>query len=127
MDKIHNRKIFGENSENLAVSYLTSNDYRVIQRNYYSQYGEIDIIAKKNEELIFCEVKGRSSSVETAMKSVSFSKQKKISKTASIFLSENPEYEDFIIRFDVIAVNFISKNGSSIIVHLKDAFDPILI
>ncbi len=50
---------FGKIAEDFAVSYLSSRGYKVIERNFHSRFGEIDIIALKNTCLIFIEVKAR--------------------------------------------------------------------
>ena len=65
------KKIFGRKGEDLAVSHLRALDYEIIARNYFSSYGEIDIIARQKSLLIFVEVKSRSSNFEAAFSSVS--------------------------------------------------------
>ncbi len=116
----------GEKGEDIAVKYLTNKNYEIIARNFHSQYGEIDIIALKNNELIFFEVKARKSNFESAFSSVSIAKQKKLSKTALCFLSKNNKYDNFLTRFDVIAIIFNQKKMSFKIKQLKNAFMPIL-
>ena len=119
-------KKLSEIGEETAVTYLINNNYKIIARNFHSQYGEIDIVSLKNKTLVFVEVKARSSSFDNAFNSVSISKQKKISKTASIFLSKFPEYENFLICFDVIAILRSAKTDEYQLKHLKNAFEPIL-
>jgi len=120
------KMLFGKKGEDVAVKYLTRKKYEIIARNYHSQFGEIDIIALKNNELIFFEVKTRKSNFESAFSSVSISKQKKISKTALCFLSKNNKYDNFLTRFDVIALIYDQKKLSFEIKQLKNAFTPIL-
>ena len=55
----HENKIKGNLGENIACKYLEKDGYRIITRNFNCFYGEIDIIAIKNSELIFIEVKTR--------------------------------------------------------------------
>ncbi|MCD4796904.1 MAG: YraN family protein [Candidatus Cloacimonetes bacterium] len=110
----------GKSGEETAVDFLRTKEYQIISRNYFSPYGEIDIIAIDENELVFIEVKTRNSNLETALNSVSLSKQKKLAKTASYFLLKNPRFEDMATRFDVIV---ILKNKNQI-KHLKDAFLP---
>ena len=110
----------GKQGEDLAVSFLGSNHYTIITRNFFSAFGEIDIIAQKEDTLVFVEVKTRTSNFTNALNSVSFAKQQKMIATASQFLEEQPEYEDLATRFDVISVIF--RDGRYSLRHLKDAF-----
>jgi len=116
-------KTFGRKGEDLALAHLMSLGYNIIAQNYFSSYGEIDIIAKHKNLLIFVEVKSRSSSFEAAFSSVSVSKQKKLAKTAMQFLSRNKIYEEMFTRFDVIAV-VKTKSGEYKLKHMQDAFQP---
>jgi len=116
-------KTFGRKGEDLAISHLRALDYEIIARNYFSSYGEIDIIARQKSLLIFVEVKSRSSSFEAAFSSVSFSKQKKLVKTAMHFLSRHKIYEEMFTRFDVIAI-VKDQAGEYKLQHMQDAFQP---
>jgi len=120
----NNIKETGSKGEELAREFLISNNYQIIKTNFHSPYGEIDIIAKDNGTLVFIEVKTRSSNLESALNSISISKRKKISKTASIFLSANRPLEDMFTRFDVIII-LKSKTHTSL-KHIKEAFVPTL-
>lgn len=118
-----NKQNIGKSGEEIAANYLLKKGYKILFRNYHSQFGEIDIIALDKDTLAFIEVKTRSSNFETAFSSVSFSKQQKLTKTALDFLSKNYEYEDFLTRFDVIVVLF-DRQEEYRIKHMKDAFLP---
>lgn len=122
--KKSNNLILGKSGEDSALNFLNALGYKIITRNFHSQFGEIDIIALDNDILVFIEVKTRRSNLTSALNSISVSKQKKLSKTASLFLSKNPQYEDNFTRFDVIII--LKKHSSEKIKHLKDAFTPIL-
>ncbi|HCX73149.1 MAG TPA: YraN family protein [Candidatus Cloacimonas sp.] len=112
--------ISGQTGEEKAKNFLLNLGYQILKTNYHSAYGEIDIIAQDQEELVFVEVKTRAKDPETAFSSVSRSKQRKLVKTAANFLARNPQYQESFTRFDVIAV----INKTSEIIHLKDAFTP---
>lgn len=112
--------ICGKTGEEKARSYLLKQGYRILETNYHSRFGEIDIISMQGEELVFIEVKTRASSLQTALQSVSHSKQKKLAKTAAYYLSQNPHLQDNFTRFDVIAV--LTKKSQ--VFHLKNAFTP---
>ncbi len=118
-----NKQFIGKSGEEIAANYLLKKGYKILFRNYHSQFGEIDIIALDRDTLAFIEVKTRSSNFETAFSSVSFSKQQKLTKTALDFISKNYEYEDFLTRFDVIVVLFDQREEYRI-KHMADAFLP---
>lgn len=97
------KHIRGSLGEDITESYLKKNGFYIVARNYHSRYGEIDIIAKNDEYLLFVEVKTRNElAIERPAAAVTYSKQQKIIKTALIFLSEH-EY-DLQPRFDVSEV-----------------------
>ncbi len=108
--------------EQLAVSFLQRKGFTILQRNYRSHYGEIDIIAEMgSHSIIFIEVKARKNRLESAFSSVSRSKQRKIIKTAARYLQSNPELEDRLVRFDIIGIAE-KKDGFYQIEHMEDAF-----
>ena len=109
--------------ENLSAEYLINKGYIILNRNYFSRYGEIDIIASIDNILAFVEVKTRNeTSIASPGSFVTYSKQQKIIKTALTFLNEN-DYNDFWPRFDVIEIT-VSKNNSQLkfINHIINAF-----
>lgn len=112
----------GKDAETFVKNYLEHNGYNVINMNYYSKYGEIDLIATDNEYIIFVEVKARKkNTMVKPCEAVTKSKQKKIIKTALVYLMNNPS--DLQPRFDVIEVDFLKDvidKGS--INHIKNAF-----
>ncbi len=114
-----NNKEKGRYFENLAENYLKKNGYKLIGKNFFSRYGEIDIIAlDKDNNLIFIEVKGRNSlNFGAGEESITQKKIKSIIKTAEIFLKTNPNLEFSEIRFDVISIYKDKIN------HIKNAFD----
>lgn len=79
----------------------------------------MDIVALEDDTLVFVEVKyRRADSLVSPEESISAKKQEAIVKTAEQFLAENPEFVDFPVRFDVIAVE------GTAIRHHRDAFRP---
>lgn len=100
----------GEWAEFQASKIMAQNGYEVLARNYHSRFGEIDLIALMDQTLIFVEVKARAkTSHALAIETITISKQKKIYKTAMIFLQQNPEYEALYYRFDVFCFDFHKK------------------
>ncbi|WP_461255344.1 YraN family protein [Treponema sp. R80B11-R83G3] len=107
----------GKVGEEKAAAALEAAGMKIINKNYRSKTGEIDIIALDSETIVFVEVKTWSSlGMEDLQYSIDIKKQNKIIKTAKYFLSENRKYSNMTIRFDVI---FVKKNTT---IHLASAF-----
>jgi len=117
------KKQLGKSGEEHCIQKLIEQGYEVLHKNFYSPYGEIDIIAKDRHHLVFIEVKTRTKeTVDQAKYSITYSKQKKITKTAMYFLQDfqNTDIKEY--RFDVI---ILKKEDEHIEVnHFKDAFPP---
>lgn len=112
--------IFGEYT---AQSYLRSKGFKIVNRNYSSRYGEIDIIASKDDCLVFVEVKFRKrKSLVSGVESVDIRKQSKITKTALVYLSKINKNLD--ARFDVIEITAKEDEECNVdnIVHIENAF-----
>ncbi len=110
----------GKTGEDLAVQYLRDKNYDIVRRNFRIREGEIDIIARKGDELIFVEVKTARSGLFGAPETwVGIDKQKKIIRTAQLYLQEFESVEP-ACRFDVIAVHLRPKSCQ--IDHFQDAF-----
>ena len=100
-------KQLGQWAETEAVRILVCAGYQIMQQNFHSRFGEIDILAQKGQELIFVEVKARSKTQRgLAIETVTAAKQLKIFKTALSFIEKNPEYDSFYYRFDVFCFDF---------------------
>ena len=101
------KQALGQWAERTALAFLQSQDFEKVQQNYHSRFGEIDLIVKRQTELVFVEVKARSAgSYASAYEVISLTQQQKIIKTAQLFLQKYPQYEDFSCRFDVICFDF---------------------
>ncbi|MDN5332712.1 MAG: putative endonuclease [Tepidanaerobacteraceae bacterium] len=115
------RKKIGDMGEKYALDYLKANNYEIVKVNYRSRYGEIDIIAREKNTLVFIEVKTRTSDTYgRGLEAVDIKKRKKIRLVSLNFLSEYCKpVGDF--RFDVIEVN-VAKGNVKELVHVKNAF-----
>ena len=97
-------KSLGEECETLAASWLQEQGMRVLARNFRGKTGEIDIIARDREHLVFLEVRARSNrAFNSAAGSVDRRKQQRILRTAQLFLQRHPALACLPCRFDVIA------------------------
>ncbi len=99
------------------MDYLQNHGYEILKTRYKTKFGEIDIIAEADNVLCFIEVKARKNKVD-AFESVTPRIQKRIEQSALFFISEFPEYADYGMRFDVVAV--IPPFG---ITHLDNAWE----
>ncbi len=114
--KLKNNQIVGLYGESRACDFLIGNGYKILERNYKNTIGEIDIIAKQLDTLVFVEVKRRmTSSKGSGRFAVNKYKQDKIKKIATVYLKKN-KLLDSHIRFDVIELN------DEEVVHLVAAF-----
>ncbi len=96
-------KLTGQCGEDAAAAFLKKKGYKIIERNYRNKIGEIDIIAKNGENLVFVEVKTRKNEeFGTPAEAVTYYKKQKIVNTAKFYLYKNPTTLN--IRFDVIEV-----------------------
>ena len=113
-----NKRKLGKEYEEKAAIYLSDKGYRIIDKNIFTPFGEIDILAEEKETLVFVEIKYRSSNkCGDPLESVNYNKQKKICKSALYIYSRKGFYFDKPCRFDVVAVNKDEIN------HVKNAFD----
>lgn len=115
-------KEIGNFGEEMACRYLESKGIQIIKRNFYAKSGEIDIIAKAGDTLLFCEVKTRfSADYGRASEFVDFRKQDKIRKTALYYTMR----DDIDMRFDVLEI-YYHIAGDCLTVdkvnHIEDAF-----
>ena len=115
-------KDIGSFGEALARDYLISKGYKILNMNFRNKFGEIDIICKKNNLLIFCEIKSRySNSFGFPIESITCYIQKQIIKLSELYLISK-KYYNFNVRYDIIEVIFNTITSSHIINHVQDAF-----
>lgn len=118
-NNFHNIDI-GKLGEDEVCKYLTKNNYEILRRNFLCKSGEVDIIAKYEDEYVFIEVKTRMSKKYGApAEAVDINKQKHIINATRYFVYIN-SLENKNIRFDVIEV-YLNKNNK-MINHIKNAF-----
>jgi len=95
----------GRLGENLAIRFLNLHGFKICDRNFRSRYGEIDIIAQKNESIYFVEVKYRQDqSFGQAIESIHHIKQRKLFKMSWVYLYQNPYYLGYCKRFAVLGI-----------------------
>jgi len=114
------KKELGHRGEDIAARYLQQQGYRIVQRNFRSRYGEVDIICTQQNVLVFVEVKTRTgTSFGSPEEAVTPAKRDHIRKVALIYL-ETCTQAFREIRFDVVGI--IMESGEARINHLVAAF-----
>jgi putative endonuclease len=108
----------GRRGEDVAAAFLEADGWAVVERNYRSRLGEVDIIAERGGILVFIEVKawGKMGSEELE-RAIGADKRRRIVETAKIFLSRHRKYNDWSVRFDVILVR-----GDAVVERYPSAF-----
>ncbi len=98
------KKTFGKKGEEIAVNYLLENGFEILEKNFRSKFGEIDIVAQKGGKLFFVEVKTRSN-LKRGMPYEAVNKHKihQIKKAATYFLLEN-DYKNYKYTISVISI-----------------------
>ena len=107
----------GRLGENKAVDYLAKKGYIIIERNYRTPFGEIDVIARKQALTVFCEVKTRSTSAHgLGREAINAKKLSHMLKSAEYYCRTHG-LEDAPVRIDVIEIT-LNENS---LVHFEDA------
>jgi len=111
----------GIRGEQLAEEKLKGLGYKIVERNYRCPFGEIDLIARDRNTLVFVEIKTRRGKpLAYAKEAVNAGKRRRLSKTALAYMKANAAF-DSSARFDVVAVSLI--NGPPEVEIVTDAFE----
>jgi putative endonuclease len=108
----------GRDGEEQAASFLVSRGYKIVERNYRTSRGEIDIIARHKGVLVFIEVKSRKNSYFGApSEAVDYKKQRRIRNTARHYLAKYA-LPEALCRFDVVSI----ERETGLVEVVEDAF-----
>lgn len=108
----------GDFGEEITAEYLEKNGYGILDRNYSKPFGEIDIIAIKDDLIAFVEVKTRKSDAFAyAAEAVDFYKQQRIRRASQAYLMEK-NMSDFLMTFDIAEVYLDTRK----INYIENAF-----
>lgn len=117
---MYNKRSVGARQEQIAAEYLKEREYQILECNFRCRTGEIDVIAKDKDCLVFVEVKFRKTpSMGLPEEAVDYSKMKRISHTARFYLLKNHIPFDTPCRFDVVTI--LDQDISLI----QNAFDAV--
>ncbi len=113
-------QLFGQRAEAAAAHFLHSRGYTILEQNFSTRYGEIDIVARHGEVLVFVEVKARRGLCwGSPREAVNRLKQQKVIATASHYMKQHG-IQDIRIRFDVVAM--VEQRGSFVFELIPNAF-----
>ena len=120
-EKTGNRSV-GERGESIAELYLRGQGFAILEKNYRRKTGEIDIVAREGDTIVFVEVKARRNlAYGPPQLAVTPFKQRQIARTALTWLAHHKK-PNAIARFDVIAI-LIPDHEVPQIEHIRNAFD----
>ena len=114
------RKRIGQSGEKRAYEYFVSKGYEIVETNFRTRSGEIDLIASKDNIIVFAEVKTLlKKSPELLSRELNLQKQKRIIETAKYFLIKHRRYSNSFVRFDVVVIDM---PGFPEVYHIENAF-----
>ena len=116
-------RLLGDRGENAAVRFLRKLGYRILARQFRNQFGEIDIIAQDGNQIVFVEVKTRSSAdAGEPFEAVDRRKQQKLTRIAAVWLKKKRKL-DSPARFDIVSIVWPQDSKQPEIQHFINAFD----
>jgi len=119
-NKTEKRKL-GDRGESISCGYLANCGYKILKRNYSCKFGEIDIIAEKEKNIIFIEVKTRTGNYfGEPQEFVNFQKLEKMDMAIDFFINEFEISEEYILRIDVIEILFDENGDKYKLNHIED-------
>lgn len=114
------RRAHGKEAEKLAQEFLVSRGLKLVEANYYCRLGELDLVMKDKNSLVFVEVRlRRNPDFGSAAESVTRNKQDKLWRAALHFTASRPDLASLPVRFDVIALSDMRIDDSC---WIKNAF-----
>jgi putative endonuclease len=119
------RRQLGAAGEQLAADHLTRRGFRIVERNFRTRWGELDIIATDDRTIVFCEVKSRiaSRAGRDPLESVHHQKRLKVRRMAGQWLRDRPDHPRASdLRFDAIGVTLAPDGRLLRLDHLEGAF-----
>lgn len=122
-----NTSSIGKRGEEAAANYLKKSGYKILEINFFNpkgrRLGEIDIIAKEKDELVFIEVKTRRRSINEILPEENITREKlyKINKAATFYLNKNKLFNQKY-RFDAVTLVADEENRTAKLKHIKNIF-----
>ncbi len=112
----------GARGEALAALYYERRGYRVLERNFRTRQGEIDVIVHKGDTLVFAEIKTRGgSAIAQPREFVTAQKQRRLILAARRYLLLHPQWAESFLRFDVVEI-ILPEQGRPLLRCIENAF-----
>jgi len=112
---------FGRRGEAIALAFYSENNYTILEKNWRNEHLEVDIIAKNDEYIVFCEVKTRSGNLLLEPQaSVTPQKQRNLIRSANYYVLKHRIQLE--VRFDIVAI--ILNGEQHTLEHIPFAFMP---
>lgn len=109
----------GKRGEDAALAYLQLQGYVLLTRNWRCKFGELDLVMREGDTVVFVEVRARRSGADAAFLSVDRHKQDKLRSAMQAYLSARG-WDDAVVRLDVIAVRFDETGEHGTLSHARD-------
>jgi putative endonuclease len=117
------RQRLGQAGETMAAQHLMRRGFNILERNFRTRWGELDIVAFDGRELVFCEVKTRRAGPGWPLEAVHPRKRSQVRRMASSWLRERPNHPYArAIRFDAIGIRLDGAGRLVSLEHLEGAF-----
>lgn len=117
------RRSLGASGEQLAAEHLQRRGFDVLERNYRTRWGELDLIAYDGDTLVFCEVKARRAGAGRPFDALHAGKQRQVRRMAASWLAERSDRPRAPhLRFDAIGVTIDVQGRLVAVDHLEAAF-----
>jgi len=118
-------KSLGDVGERVAAAHLEAKGYRIIERNFRVAEGEIDLVARQRDVLVFVEVRTRRGGASgMAALSVGPRKSAQLLRAAGWYVERHPQAADHPLRIDVVTVEFAGDGVLRRVTHYEDAVRP---
>jgi putative endonuclease len=115
-------RVLGARGERLAARYLRKQGMRILVKGYRARRGEVDLIARDGDVLVFVEVKARRQGVPA--EAVTSEKERRITLTALRFMRRHRILEQRC-RFDIVSIVWPDERRPPVIQHYRNAFDAV--
>lgn len=112
-----NKRAIGSHYESRVAAFLKKQGFEILEQNYHCRFGEIDLIARDTAELVFIEVKYRSTDrAGSALEAITEKKAAQVRHVAAVYLAQKRYSEQTPVRFDAVGID------GERITYIKNAF-----